>query len=108
MLSVIRKKMMRKREDLILLDNAKVASIKLSSGEESPWHYHTEVVENIICLSGMINLQIRTPETDKNLKPGERYLIKPKQEHRLVNTGNNDATYLLVQSGSYDFIAGDS
>ena len=102
------KKKMNNREDLISLDNAKVASITLVSKEESPWHYHTEVIENIICLSGGIRLETRNPEKNTNLKTGERYLINPKQEHRLVNTGNSDATYLLVQNGNYDFISSNS
>ena len=99
---------MSQREDLIALDNAKVASIELAIGEESPWHYHTEVIETVICLHGDISLQCRKPVENTLLKPGQRYKINPLHEHRLVNTGNGVATYLLVQSGRYDFIHSDS
>ena len=95
---------MSKREDLIALDRARVASIELSIGEESPWHHHTEVVENVVCLQGDICLQFKEPAENIILSSGQRYKIVPMMEHRLVNTGDCVATYLLVQSGSYDFV----
>ena len=99
---------MSQREELITLNNARVASIELAIGEESQWHYHTELVENVVCLNGSIELQCSSPELLVRLNPGERKEIKPMRKHRLVNLGDTEATYLLVQSGNYDFVSTNS
>jgi quercetin dioxygenase-like cupin family protein len=99
---------MGQREELIALDNARVASIELTIGEESAWHYHTKLVENVVCLNGIIELQCNNPELIIRLRPGERKKINPMHEHRLVNLGKTEATYLLVQSGNYDFVPSNS
>ena len=99
---------MSNREDLIFLDNARVASIVLEADEESPWHYHSELVEYVICLNGTIDLQTNEPKRSIKLQPAKHYKINPMQVHRLVNTGQNIATYLLVQNGNYDFISSNS
>jgi len=95
---------MSQREDLIDTDKAKVASIALDIGEKSPWHYHSKVLENVICLKGEIELQLKSPKETILLRVGERYSIDQEVKHRLVNRGNIEATYLLIQRGEYDFI----
>ncbi len=99
---------MSRRKDLIKLNNARVASIDLAIGEESEWHHHTELIENVVCLKGVIELQCKNPEVFLQMKPGERKEIKPMRKHRLINLGDAEATYLLVQSGNYDFVQSNS
>jgi quercetin dioxygenase-like cupin family protein len=99
---------MNQRIDLIKEDNARVTCIDLGIGEESPWHFHTELVENVVCLSGHIDIQFNHTNAATTLKPGERHEINAIQIHRLVNIGNCVATYLLVQSGKYDFVPIDT
>lgn len=95
---------MSHREDLIKLGTARVASIDLDPGEQSPWHLHSELVETVFCLQGAIEVQIEMPGTRTSLLPGERLVIAPLLKHRLVNRQSVVSTYLLVQSGRYDFI----
>jgi len=96
-----------RRENLILTESARVASIDLEPGEESPWHHHTEVTEHVICLAGSIALHFGNRGESVVLTPGERYAIAPGVVHTLVNAGREQSTYLLVQKGSYDFVPGN-
>ena len=90
------------REDLIRNNDCRVASILLAPGECSRWHQHSRLTENIFCLIGLIDVE--TDSDTHRLHPGERCQLKPLQRHRLVNPGTRASRYLLVQSGSYDFI----
>src|SRR5690554_2370610 len=40
------------REDLVLEESTRVALITLAAGEESPWHHHSAVTEQVVCVSG--------------------------------------------------------
>lgn len=95
---------MNQREDLIATHNARVAEIILQAHEQSPWHYHTKLTESVFCLHGHIEVQCGHPASTIRLSPGERYDLKPKVEHRVRNPTAADASYLLVQNGSHDFI----
>src|SRR5690554_5032053 len=39
------------REDLVLEESTRVALITLAAGEESPWHHHSAVTEQVVCVS---------------------------------------------------------
>jgi quercetin dioxygenase-like cupin family protein len=96
------------RKDLILTDHARVAVIDLAAGEESPWHFHSAVTENVICLSGTIKLQYGQEGACVVLLPGERHEIPLGVGHSLVNMHGSESTYLLVQEGQYDFVPGSA
>ncbi len=96
------------RDDIILTDKARVASIQLNIGEESPWHLHSEVTENVICLNGQIKLQYGSQGEFMVLSPGQRHEVPPKKIHNLINLSNEKSAYLLVQNGAYDFIPSNS
>lgn len=95
------------REDLVITDNARVAEIALSSGEESPWHIHSEIVEYIFCLAGKIEVHCLEPDAAVELCPGEKMEIQPLRQHRISNYTDAESKYLLVQRGTYDFIHRD-
>lgn len=95
------------RDDLVRTDTVRVASIELAAGEESPWHRHTQVQETVFCLRGEIAIRRAPPLGTVTLAPGQRCDIAPQVPHALGNPGRVEARYLLVQKGSYDFIAMD-
>jgi quercetin dioxygenase-like cupin family protein len=99
---------MSERIDFVLTDNARVASIKLGDNEASPWHYHNDVFERVICLSGSIEVQMSAPDSTQILNPGDMAEIESNRRHRLVNLLRDVSNYLLVQSGEYDFVCTDS
>jgi quercetin dioxygenase-like cupin family protein len=99
---------MSERVDFVLTDNARVASIKLDDNEESPWHYHNDVFERVICLCGSIEVQMSAPDSTQILNPGDMAEIESNRRHRLVNLLHDVSNYLLIQSGEYDFVSTDS
>jgi len=99
---------MAERVDFIRTESARVASIELGDNEASPWHRHTSVFERVVCLSGAIEVQYRYPAVCKALQPGEMAAIESQRPHRLVNLQSLASTYLLVQSGNYDFVPVDA
>lgn len=98
---------MSHRTDFILTDNARVASIQMSANEASAWHYHTHVIERIVCLNGSIEVQVRNTETKYCLAPGEMATIEAQCDHRVVNASSEASTYLLIQNGAFDFVTVD-
>jgi len=98
---------MAERTDFIQTGSTRVASIQLGDNESSPWHRHTEVLERIVCLSGVIEVQCQNPVGCKVLDPGDMAEIAPQRPHRLVNPRSLASAYLLIQSGNYDFVIDD-
>lgn len=95
---------MRNRE-IIRTDNVLVRAMELEGGASTDWHYHNEVKDYFVCLSGSVRIESKGPEETFELSPGERAEIMPPQIHRVVNMHNDKSEYLLVQGvGRYDFI----
>ena len=92
------------RIDLIKMEGARVARIALEPGEISPNHYHTDVVENIVCLAGELEIKYDSSNKTEVLVPGNIFEIKPKEPHCLINLSSSISEYLLVQKGIYDFV----
>ena len=92
------------RIDLIKDNTARVARIILKPKEVTPKHYHSDVIENIVCLSGQIQVFDGVAEHSQVLFPGQVYEIAPNREHYLANIYNGQSEYLLVQKAEYDFV----
>lgn len=94
------------RHEVVILKtaDASVRQLTLGSLEKTPWHFHSEVVDHMYCLSGVIDVQCQKPEECFQLKPGEGCEVAVRRVHRVLNESNQPATYLLVQGvGRYDF-----
>ncbi len=91
-------------EVIIMTENVRVRQMSLNTGEATPWHYHTRVVDNMFCLQGAVEVQVRDPDLQFPLTPGKRCEVHTGRVHRVINVGQGQATYLLVQGiGEYDF-----
>jgi quercetin dioxygenase-like cupin family protein len=92
------------RIDLIHTDEARVARIVLSPNEITTKHFHSEVVENVVCLDGCIEVhEVDNKTKVTKLVPGEIHEISPGVVHHLINALETESEYLLVQKGNYDF-----
>jgi quercetin dioxygenase-like cupin family protein len=95
---------MKETEVIVKTDNVRVRIMSLEPREIADWHYHTEVTDDIFCLSGTILVRMQEPEEESKLIPGQRCQIKTGKIHQVNNLGDEEATYLLVQGiGKYDF-----
>ena len=97
---------MKKEEIIIQTEDVKVRVIELQSGESGPFHFHTEITDNMFGISGEITVSMKKPLENIILKPGVHCIIEPGRIHKVMNNLNNESSkYLLVQGvGKYDFI----
>jgi quercetin dioxygenase-like cupin family protein len=92
-------------EWLAKTDQVQVRVNTLQPNQGTPWHFHTEVTDNIFCLEEGLEVGLRGPDETVALAPGQRQDIHPGRVHRVVNPTPRPLRYLLVQAtGSYDFI----
>ncbi len=96
-----------KKEDIIIqTEGVKVRVIELLPGEVAPFHYHTEITDNMFGISGEIIIRLENPQEQVLLTPGVRCTVATGRAHQVVNRLKTEpSTYLLVQGvGKYDFI----
>jgi quercetin dioxygenase-like cupin family protein len=96
---------MKQEEILVQTDNVRVRVMSLLPGESTPWHFHRQVSDQMVCLTGLIHVLLRQPAAVHELQPGQRFTVAVGQVHQVANGSPADpATYLLIQGiGSYDF-----
>jgi len=100
---------MNNEEILILTDNARARVLRLQPGKATALHYHTEITDHMLGVSGEIVVHLKDPEEKIVLTPGKRCTIPPGRRHQVVNTLTDEISeYLLIQGvGRYDFITAD-
>ena len=97
---------MKREEIIIQTENVKVRVIELQPAENAPFHFHTEITDNMFGISGEIIVSMKNPIEKVSLKPGVHCKIEPGRIHQVINNlKNENSKYLLVQGvGTYDFI----
>jgi len=95
---------MREVEVTVETELVRVRIMSLTPREIVEWHCHTEVTDDVTCLTGAILVRMKKPDEETRLTPGKRCQIKAGRIHQLENLEGRDASYLLVQGvGKYDF-----
>ncbi len=94
-------------QEVIRTDNVLVRIMTLKEGASTEWHYHTEVTDFFVCLTGRILVEVRNPVGVYILHPGQRSEVAACQVHRVLNAYKERSEYLLIQGvGRYDFNLG--
>ncbi len=95
---------MQESEVIVKTESVLVRIMTLTPHEVAEWHYHTQVIDNIFCLTGIILVRMRNPDEEVQLAAGARCQIEVGRIHQLENCKESDSSYLLVQGiGKYDF-----
>jgi quercetin dioxygenase-like cupin family protein len=96
---------MSREESIIQTDTVRVRVMHLSPGEGTPWHFHNEVTDNMVCLTGALQVRLHQPGEAFELEPGGRCTVDVRRVHRVGNPSSTaPASYLLIQGvGRYDF-----
>jgi quercetin dioxygenase-like cupin family protein len=95
---------MQETEVLVKTDTVRVRVMALTPREVAAWHFHTQVNDDIFCLTGKIVVRMQKPDEEILLSPGQRVRIETGRVHQLENLEETEAAYLLVQGiGLYDF-----
>lgn len=92
-------------EVLIQTETVRVRVMHLAPGEVNEAHFHNEVTDHFVGLTGEIVVQFQEPEALKALGSGQRCTVEAGQVHRVSNGSHSQpASYLLIQGvGRYDF-----
>ena len=89
---------------IIKTRDVSVRIIELRPHEVADWHYHTEITDNMFCLTGKITIRLKEPDEELVLSPGQRCEVMKGRVHQVANGSEDIARYLLVQGiGNYDF-----
>ena len=81
---------------IIKTNDVRVHILSLEPGENTPWHFHSEIVDNMFCLCGEIAVRLKGTGDDIKLQPGQRCEVLIGQIHQVANTGEKKAQYLLI------------
>jgi quercetin dioxygenase-like cupin family protein len=82
-----------------------VRLVTLGPHEVGQKHYHSNLLETVICVQGEITLFIAGAERPTVLLPGHQASVPSRQAHWLENRSPVSAQYILAQSGgAYDFM----
>lgn len=96
---------MKREETLIQTDTVRVRDMQLPPGDATPWHFHTQVTDHLVGLSGLIVVRLQAPAQVLELQPGQRFTVEVGRVHQVANgSSTQPASYLLIQGvGRYDF-----
>ena len=91
-------------EVIFKIENARVRIIELGPHEVASLHSHSEVTDNMFCLSGRMSVRMKNPDQETFLLPGQRCTVQQGRVHQVANGEATITTYLLVQGvGRYDY-----
>ena len=64
------------REMVAQTPDLRMVVLTLAPGQEVPWHWHSNVVDHIICLEGPMVVETRAPRANHVLRAGERCPVR--------------------------------
>ena len=82
----------------------RIAELHLSSDQNVPWHYHTNVQDTFYVLQGSLRIFLRDPKEEIRLGSGETYAVALRRPHLVTNAGKDAAVFMVLQAGEYDFV----
>ena len=83
----------------------RVQVLSLAAGEAIPWHYHSEITDQMVCLEGPMMVETRAPRNIYELEPGGRCAVPPKTAHYVRGKDGGACKFMIVQGvGVYDFV----
>ena len=92
------------REIVAATPDLRMVVLTLSRGQEVPWHWHSNVTDNVICLEGPMVVETRAPRERFELAPGERCTIPARRAHRVSGKDGGPCKFAILQGiGPYDF-----
>jgi quercetin dioxygenase-like cupin family protein len=96
---------MKQEETLIQTGSVRVRDMQLPPGDATAWHFHQQVTDHLVGLSGLIVVRLQGPAEIVELQPGQRFTVAVGRVHQVTNgSPTQPASYLLIQGvGQYDF-----
>ncbi len=86
-------------------DGFRISELTLSTTQQVPWHYHSEISDTFYVLEGQVTVYVREPKQTHKLETGESLVVGARRPHLVRNTGKGPATFLVLQGvGQYDYV----
>ena len=84
----------------------RITELEISPVQSVPWHFHNHISDTFYVLEGEINLNLRNPKETIRLQPGCSFKVAEQRPHTVINGGDVNATFLVLQGiGEYDNVA---
>lgn len=94
------------REMMAETADLRMVVLTLGPGQEVPWHWHSNVSDQFICLEGSMVVETRAPREQFELIPGQRCAVPAKRAHRVSGKDGGRCKFAILQGiGRYDFNA---
>jgi quercetin dioxygenase-like cupin family protein len=92
------------REIVAETADLRMVVLTLGPGQEVPWHWHSSVSDNLICLEGPMVVETRAPSQRFELAAGGRCVVPPRRAHRVSGKNGGPCKFAILQGiGPYDF-----
>ncbi|HEY1798332.1 MAG TPA: cupin domain-containing protein [Stellaceae bacterium] len=83
----------------------RVSVLTLAAGQAVPWHYHSEITDQMVCLDGPMVVETRAPRETRRLEKGDRCQVPPMTAHHVHGVDGGPCRFLIIQGvGVYDFM----
>ena len=93
------------REPVMEGTDVRVQILILDKGECVPWHYHSEIADDFVCMEGPMVVETRAPRNEYVLQPGQRCTVPAKTAHYVRGVNDGPCKFMIVQGvGVYDFV----
>jgi quercetin dioxygenase-like cupin family protein len=93
-----------KHEVVAATPDLRMVVLTLGAGQEVPWHWHSNVIDNVICLEGPMVVEMRAPRERFELAAGERCTVPPRRAHHVAGKDGGPCKFAILQGvGAYDF-----
>jgi len=92
------------REMVAETPDLRMVVLTLATGQEVPWHWHSNVSDHMICLVGPMTVEMRAPRETIELHAGERCTVPARRAHRVSGKAGGPCKFAILQGiGTYDF-----
>jgi quercetin dioxygenase-like cupin family protein len=83
----------------------RVSVLTLAAGQAVPWHYHSEITDQMVCLDGPMVVETRAPRHEHRLEKGDRCRVPPNTAHYVHGVDGGPCRFMIIQGvGIYDFM----
>jgi mannose-6-phosphate isomerase-like protein (cupin superfamily) len=100
---------MKREESHIQTNTIRIRVMEMLPGDATPWHFHREVTDHMVGLTGVIVVHLKQHTAMLELPPGQCCTVEVGRVHQVANDSPTEpASYLLIQGvGRHDFYTVD-
>ncbi|MGH6968250.1 MAG: hypothetical protein ACREEL_13660 [Stellaceae bacterium] len=76
----------------------------VGTGQEVPWHWHSNVSDTYFGMEGVTVVETRAPAVCLEIGPGQTGVVPPKRAHHVAGKNGARCKFAILQGiGTYDF-----